>query len=250
MFSFFKKKPALCPVDQETHEWMGQAFSWLWDEFGNETVLGKDILLPDFEHFPIVYNGEEQAAFDSLDIVARQMEVDPHEIQLDFYLEGISEVGAGGIGGSKFFVNSEKDAKKSSGLYHGKQEDGKYHISLEKKNLTDPVFLVATLAHEIAHIKLLGEEWLNKNNESLTDLTTIIFGLGIFNANASFRFSTGFDQWGYRKIGYLTQIEWGYALALYSFLMRNEPDPKWINLLSETVRGNFRRGVLYMKGLQ
>src|ERR1700733_10562896 len=124
MFHLFKKKPPVCPVNNETRVWMGQAVYWLWNQFGAELVRNKRILLPDFDHFPIVYNGEKKAAIESLSIVAAQMDVDPDDIHLDFYSDGISEVGAGGIGGAKLFVNSEEDTGKSRGIYHGEQEDG------------------------------------------------------------------------------------------------------------------------------
>jgi len=246
IFNFFKKKTPVCPVTDDVREWIEEAYSWLLDEFGADIIKAKKIRLPDQENFPIIYNGEHKVAFDTLKIVACQMDVDPNEIVINFYSEGITEIESGGIGSSKVFIGHEKDAKKSSGLYKGKKNDGKYHISLEGENLKDPVGMVATLAHEIAHIKLLGEHRLERNNEQLTDLTTIIYGLGIFNANTAFRFNSGFDQWGYRQLGYLTQIEWGYALALYAYL-RGENTPQWINYLSETVKGNFKRSEQFIK---
>ena len=56
-----------------------------------------------------------------------------------------------------------------------------------RKWLDEPENMVAVLAHEIAHIKLPGESRMEENDERITDLTTIFFGLGIFNANAAFQ---------------------------------------------------------------
>jgi hypothetical protein len=122
----------------------------------------------------------------------------------------------------------------------GKKEDGKYHIGLESKYLNKPEQMIATLAHELAHIKLLGEERLKKNNETLTDLTTIIFGLGMFGANSAFQFRNSFDSWGYSRVGYLTQMDWGYALALLAFI-KDEKSPDWSKFLTLNVRSDFEQ---------
>jgi len=84
--------------------------------------------------------------------------------------------------------------------------------------------MVAVLAHEIAHIKLPGENRMEENDERITDLTTIFFGLGIFNANAAFQTFADSKYYGWSQSGYLTQMEWGYALSLFAFV-REEQEP-------------------------
>ena len=97
--------------------------------------------------------------------------------------------------------------KASAGLFLDKNESGNYEIFVERKNLSDPENLVATLAHEFAHIKLLGEKRLAFNDEFSTDLTTVVFGLGVFNANASFKEHKSYDSYRHNSIGYLMQKE-------------------------------------------
>src|SRR5439155_16827567 len=133
----------------------------------------------------------------------------PDDIHLDIYAEGQSEIDTGGVFGNRIFMQQVEGEKYSGGLYWGKQEDNKYHIGLEQKKLTEPLDMIATLAHEFSHIKLLGEKRIENNNEPLTDLTTVIFGLGIFNANAAFQTRRGVDSWGCSKLGYLSQMECG-----------------------------------------
>ena len=249
MFHLFKNKNPECPVANDTREWMEQAFLWLRDVFGEHNLKNKKILLPDEHCFPVVYDGSTESVMKTLSIVSKQMDVEPDDIKLDYYSEGVNEIGSGGMGGSTVFIKSEEDSKRSSGKYYGKQEDGKYHISLEEENFKDPVALVATLAHEIAHIKLLGEGRIENNSEPLTDLTTVVFGLGIFNANSAFRFASNFEKWEYKKLGYLTQIHWGYALAIYAHL-REENNPIWTKYLSETVKGNFKRSQHFISANQ
>jgi len=98
--------------------------------------------------------------------------------------------------------------------------------------------MVAVLAHEIAHIKLLGEDRLATNNEPLTDLATIFFGLGVFNANEAFRTSQTYESYSWRATGYLSQPQWGYALALFAHL-RDEISPCWIDHLTPNVKSDF-----------
>jgi hypothetical protein len=48
------------------------------------------------------------------------------------------------------------------------------------------------VAHELARVRLLGEQRINTDcgdQEQLTDLATVFFGLGIFTADAAFDYS-------------------------------------------------------------
>ncbi|MEX0966516.1 MAG: hypothetical protein WD077_04710 [Bacteroidia bacterium] len=125
------------------------------------------------------------------------------------------------------------------------RKNGKYHIALDRGNLQRPEILVATIAHELAHVKLLGEKKLETNDEYLTDLTTVFFGLGIFNANSCFQFYQSGARWGYNQLGYLRQEEWAYALALLAF-MREEQNPEWSNFLCTSIKSDFKKSLKYI----
>jgi hypothetical protein len=243
MFGFSKKdKNPLCPIPDERRQWLEHAFEWLTGEFGEQPIRRRRVLIPHHSDFPIRYNGDHQSAHESVAIVARQMEIDPGEIELLFYKEGVDQLDSGGALGNKLYMGESKSA---SGRYFGKADDGKYHIGLEEKNLRQPEFMVATLAHELAHIKLLGEERLEENDEQLTDLTTIAFGLGVFNANAVFTTFQDFQSHGWQKLGYLKQMDWGYVLALFAQL-RGESDPEWAKHLCKNVRSDFVKSCRYL----
>jgi len=248
MFGLFNKKdPNRCPVTEENRIWIETSFNFLLNTFDKQKIKEREILIPHHSHFPIRYNGSDQTAIDTLAIVAKQMEVNPDDIHLDFYSEGPSEISTGAsLGAGRVFLNSTKDDKRSAGLYLGKQEDGKYHILLERGKILEPENMVATLAHEIAHIKLLGEGNLTDNDEKLTDLTTIIFGLGVFSANSAFQSYSGFDFTGWQKLGYLTQMEWGYGLALLAYI-RKEKSPDWIKHLTLNVKSDFKLGMSFIE---
>ena len=247
MFGLFNKnKNSSCPIDEETRQWIDRCFLWLMNSFGKENIIKRKVLTPHYNDFPIKYTGQPQTAFETLKIVASQMEINFDEIHLDIYSEGITEIDTGGFFGNRLFMKNDEQEKYSGGLYWGKHEDNKYHIGLEEKKLKEPQKIVATLSHELAHIKLLGENKLEKNNEHLTDLTTIIFGLGIFNANAAFQTTQGYDSWGWSKSGYLSQMEWGYALALFNYI-REDENPEWINFLTTNVKSDLKQSLKFMK---
>jgi hypothetical protein len=237
MFGLFRRNDNKFIIDESSREMIDSSFNWLITTFGNDFIKVQKILVPHYSDFPIVYNGQADCVIKTLEIVTTHMNVLPEEIELDLYTEGQSDIHTGS---GRVFLRQIKDEKYTSGLYWGKQDDGKYHIGLERKKIKDPEKMVAVLAHEIAHIKLLGEGRIEKNNESLTDLTTIIFGFGIFNANVSFKFYHDYDSWGYSKTGYLTQMEWGYALALYAYI-RGERLPDWISYLTKNIRSDFKK---------
>lgn len=244
MFSFFKHKKNKCPIPEDTRIWMENALIWLINQFREEKILTVKTLLPVQEDFPVQFNGTEQMAYDILAIVAQQMDVDTNRINLDFYNEQLLEIK--GDAGVALNGQQYEDENYSSGLYGGKGTDGKFSIAVELSQLKEPDKLIATLAHEIAHIKILGDGRLKENDEYLTDLVTVFFGLGIFNANTAFRFYTATDKWAYSKQGYLTQQDWGYALALYAYI-RNEKKPYWIKYLTPNIQSDFKKSEAYIQ---
>ncbi|HZH63468.1 MAG TPA: hypothetical protein VEY10_01165 [Flavisolibacter sp.] len=246
MFGLFSNKNnTVCPLDQEMRLWMENSFLWLATQFGQETIVSKTVLEPTAKDFPIRYDGSKDALLKTAEIVAAQMDINFGEVNLQTYDENIKTFD-GGMGHRVFTeVDNDSPEKLAAGLYFGKNEDGKYDIFIEQQSLSQPENIVATLAHEFAHIKILGEKRLELNDELLTDLTTVVFGLGIFNANASFRVNQGFDGWERNSVGYLKQQEWGYALALYAYY-REEQSPDWVKHLSKNIQSDFKKSEAFI----
>lgn len=240
------EKRAGCPVTEQNRLWLEEGFLLLSDLFDPEHIQHRGILIPHYDSFPVKYDGTEQSAHETTKIVSMQMEVAFERIELDFYDDGVTAISTGTPAGDEIFLKTVAGSKQSAGLYEGVTESGQYKIWLNRKQLSHPESMVATLAHEIAHIKLLGENRIDQNNEFLTDLTTIIFGLGIFNANAAFQTYKGFRYYGWQRQGYLTQMQWGYALALFAYI-RGERSPAWIKHLTPNVKGDFLRGQSFIE---
>jgi hypothetical protein len=246
MFGFFSKKNNIeCPIDLGTRLWMENAFLWLATQFGHENIATKPMLLPTPEHFPIRYDGSKESLTKTAEIIAKQMEIDIAEINLEIFEQNIQEFS--GDFGYRIWteVDKESDEKMAAGLYFDKNDQGKYDILVEKKNLSDPENLAAIIAHEFSHIKLLGEKRLDFNDEELTDLTPVVFGLGIFNGNSAFKERKSFDTYGHNSIGYLKQREWGYALALYAYF-RQEENSDWIKYLTVNIRSDFKKSMAFI----
>jgi hypothetical protein len=125
-------------------------------------------------------------------------------------------------------------------------------LAVRRRQLRHPVALAATLAHELAHARLLGEQRIDparSDGEQLTDLTTIFFGTGIFTANAAFDFSQTRSGWQSSHLGYLGETLSGYALAYFAYL-RSELEPDWAAALDANPRAYMRQGLRYLSQTQ
>jgi len=231
---FTKRSPRQCPITAFSHTWLEKNFPFLVQRFGEEEIKHKKILVPNFTDFPVRYDGSDTSAWDTLQILAARMGVPSDSIALDIYKGERTRV----VCGHADSTPSEKDIPK-------KELDGKYHIGMEKKMLADPQGLVAWLAHDLARIRLI-EHPSPQEGKRLADLCTVVLGLGIFNANVSFRETQTATAWGYERIGYLKQCEWGYALALFARL-RGEKDPAWAKHLTQNIRSDFSKSQAYLE---
>lgn len=234
MFNFFKRKP-FEPLDAELRHYFEHNLLCLRRTFPKPTLHKRKVFTPVESDFPIDWNKGEQTAYDLLPIVCRVMDIHPMEIQLEFFSNGVRTINMGSYTEA---INTEGNALEAAGEYFGKNEDGKYVVALEQGLLQHPDNLIATLVHELAHVKLMGHAKMDYNDEMLTDLTTVFFGFGIFNANSAFQFKKSNQGWSWSDLGYLKIDEWAYALALYAYL-RKETNPTWKNHLNATVQKLF-----------
>lgn len=104
-------------------------------------------------------------------------------------------------------------------------------------------------SHELAHVRLLGEERISRDRadqEPLTDLLTVFFGLGIFAANAARDFSQSSSGWQAQRLGYLTEQMFGYGLGCWATL-RAESDPPWAKYLGTNPRTYMKHGLRYLR---
>ncbi len=136
------------------------------------------------------------------------------------------------------------------------QPDRNRHlVTVNPKTLKNLEQLISTLAHEICHPILLAipEEPPGGSDmeEFATDLAMVFFGFGIFGANNALVHNqyrdeaTGTQGWSISRSGYLTQNEWGYALAIKTLLMPHTEDDGSSHLVGGALV-NYRKNLKYL----
>lgn len=231
-----------CPVDAETKEWIENAFDWLIEELGIEILRDVEVLLPIEEHFPDAFDGSNASIRRMVDRVCGYMDVDPKSVEVRFYRNE--------DGSSIHQFAASESGQHALGTY--RMHNGKYLISLDTSQTGNAQAMVATIAHELGHVILLGEDRLDPDHpdhEPMTDLLTVFYGFGVFNGNSVF----SFEQWtnvsgqGWRaeRRGYLTEEMFGYALALFASV-RGESKPDWAPYLNTNVRSYFRSSTKFI----
>lgn len=232
MFGWFRGK-ACCPVEPDRRAWLVGRTRWLIGEFGLEAARQAEVILPSEQFFPEAYDASPEAGRVLFDRVSHYLRIDPTGIDLLFWEEHAPTVDERDLSGG------------AAGLYEGSTLGTR--ISLEASALADPLLLVATAAHELAHVLLLGQGRLTDeepDHEELTDLLTIYLGFGVFTANSRVRDRSmrhgHVESWSIRRLGYLDQASVGFALALWGRL-REERSPVWANHLCADVRAVFNQ---------
>lgn len=240
-----------CPVSTPQQAWIESSMKWFAGEFGTEPLLG-GIVLPG-PNLVSGYSGTKRQIGRLIAGVCSVMSVKPSDLIVEF-----------------FDLRELKDEQARRGrlaVGHYYVEDGRPVIGLDISEASDPHYLTAIIAHELGHVRLLGEGRITaarKDHERLTDLLTVYFGFGIFSTNAALRFresARGFSvqplgyldertlnaarNEGYSRLGYLTEAEFGYAMSCYAWL-RGETDPDWAGHLDPGPRAHLRQGLRYL----
>lgn len=131
------------------------------------------------------------------------------------------------------------------------EPDGAVVITYAPGLLDDPMSLVATLAHEMAHYLLASEVDLveDETHELMTDLAVAYAGLGVFGANSAFSFQQHGDAfgqgWSSRSSGYLSPRSWAFALAVFGELRGD--DGGMADYLKPEIDGLRRQAVKYLR---
>jgi hypothetical protein len=238
MFGWFK---ASCPVDPRAKCWIEERLDWLADEFGLDVFTRRAMVLPLEEYFPDRYCGDYETVRVLLDRVCGYMDADPNRVELHIF-DDSRELRLG-------LVNDQGHGIPTAAGLYDEQLD-KTIIRIAQSQLSDPMDLVGTLAHELAHLRLLGEQRIDPeifDNELLTDLTVVFHGLGIFLANKPRAWRSLMTTWpdsNDKRSEYMTQPMFGYALA-HSAWFRGEQKPHWMKALRLDARTSFKQGVRY-----
>jgi len=238
--------PPRLPIDNRTQQWIDSGFQRMSSLLGKDRMLKADVILPTDKYFPDKY--EKSGA--GLEVLFRRvctfMKVDRTKVELALIPDRGSEL-------KKNMPYWEDQSSGPAGLYDG-ASDRELPVVLVKETFAgDPTGAVAVMAHELAHVILLGGNLIDregKDMEPLTDLATVFLGLGIFTANVAFRYEKHQDNrvegWSVSKTGYLSEEMFGYALAKFA-LDRKETDPVWRKHLASNIRSHFRNSLKWLE---
>jgi hypothetical protein len=235
--------PPTCPCDPVAKKWVEDRLRWLSRHFGLHILLERPVILPTDEFFPDVYDGSKQAVRRMFRRVCKYMEVDPEAVELKLFTDRTP--------GSIATIDPTRGF--AAGTWEGGEGPWqKGVIRIERSALDRPGDLVGTMAHELAHQRLLGESRAEADafdNELLTDLTAVYHGFGVFLANNP-RKSTGeLTYWPdttLRRPEYLSEPMLGYAMAHIAWF-RDEDRPAWGKHLRWAPRAVFKQGLRYLQ---
>jgi hypothetical protein len=240
-----------CPVSAPRQIWIETSMKWFADEFGREPLDAGIVLQgPNLQSG---YTGTPRQIRRLVAGVCTAMSLGSIDLVLEFFdLREMDDAEA-------------RKGKRAVGHYY--VEDGRPVIGLDVSEASDAGYLTAIIAHELCHVRLLGEGRITrerKDHERLTDLLTVYFGFGIFSTNAALRYGEtkrGFSikpqgyldertlnaarNDGYSRIGYLSEAEFAYAMACYAWL-RGEPEPEWAADLDPGPRVHLEQGLAYL----
>ncbi|TDD78020.1 hypothetical protein E1293_24900 [Actinomadura darangshiensis] len=241
-----------CPVEVPQQAWIEASMAWFAREFGREPVM-RATVVPSSELRSTAVTPTPRQIEGLVSGLCELMEVDRAELTLELFDRAGEDPAAA------------RKERRTVGHYY--VENGRPVIGLDVTEASDVCYLTAVIAHELCHVRLLGEERITadrKDHERLTDLLTVYFGLGVFTANAALRFGEtkrGFSVQplgyldertlnatrndGYSRLGYLTEREFGYAMACYAWL-RRDTEPDWARSLDPGLRVLLRQGLAYL----
>jgi hypothetical protein len=232
-------------VDEKSKEWIDAGFQRLSMLFGKDKTLKTEVILPIDKYFADKYEKNEAGLETLFQRVCAFMEVERTKVELVM----IPDHSAGLRETMPYWSDHHSGA---AGLYDSGSEADIPTVALRETLAADPMAAVAVMAHELAHVILLGEKLIDRDSkdmEQMTDLATVFLGMGIFTANVAFRYEKHStyrtEGWSVSKTGYLSEEMFGYALAKFAF-ERKESQPAWANYLSSNIHSHFKRSLKWL----
>ncbi|MEP2059291.1 MAG: hypothetical protein ABJJ05_15880 [Maribacter litoralis] len=216
---FWNKKRKL-PITDEDKVWVDDDLNWLRTELGEEHFMEIRTVTPTKDFYERTFDGTEKDAEFILVRTMELMNIRDVKIDLDFFSGSPIEMTDGTVLSSPADINGSW--KSAAGTFEQSSEGTK--ISIETQQLKNPISLIATISHELAHQILLGENRIEENDEYLTDLTAITYGFGIFIGNSRFQFSASGFGWQSGGQGYLPEQIIAYSMAWLSNVRSEKTD--------------------------
>lgn len=216
MFKFFKSKSLLSQPDIE---FQVATFKWLLKNFGGDDFYKTiNLVLPTKEYFPSKVDSPEGAAIETFEAVKKHAGLENWACKLEIQEEDANPVVAPTLA-------IQNGPASPHGTFQ-ETEENEVIITYNPALASQPIQLIATFAHELAHyLTATSKEeppggW--DNWEFATDITATFLGFGVFMSNSAFSFSqfsnSDAQGWKSSRNGYLSETEHIYALAIFNGL--------------------------------
>jgi hypothetical protein len=245
IFKFWQKKSEP-PITENDKEWIEHSLLVLAEMFTPEFFRSLVTITPDKHYFDRNFTGTEEDVHFILETVASIMNIKPWEIQLMFFSEQPTRFSEGV---SATPPEKLKGRWKSSDGELVDKGFGHKEIWIELGQMNDPISLIATISTELAKYKLMDEYAVKDDINILSDLTSIIFGFGIFKGNSYFKFAqwtgTTHQGWQMQKRGGLPEPIIAYVMAWLAHYRRE--DISWQHYLNKTMKNYFEKSYKYIK---
>ncbi len=229
-----------CPCDPEAKKWVETRLAWIRREFRSTVYSDRATVLPVKYFFPEPYVPSEEGLHTLVATVCEFMEVPFHRVRIRLTHDP----------NRTWFVNGDGDPiPHAAGTYESSRSG--YVLTFDTEELNHPNLIIATIAHELAHARLLGERRLRDtpfDNELLTDLTAVALGFGVFLANSPRVWSSQYSTWPGShlvKPEYMTPPMFGYALGLAAWFEGTQK-PQWARFLGPAVTSDFKQAVRFL----
>ncbi|WP_267550597.1 hypothetical protein [Rhizobium rhizogenes] len=241
---FWSPKPTISADDED---WQLSAWEWLLENLGGVDALkALTSKYPRHADFPKSGRSGHAHVIFVFSYLCQLLKLDAEGFEIRQQEKAIEPH----LGGLALVQNVPQDP---GGTYS--TANNRHIITYEPGVVRDLEQLIAVLIHEICHSILFSiptrpPDWA-ENEEFVTDLATVFFGFGVFGGNQSFQFSqyrddaSGTQGWSTRRLGYLTQNEWGFALAVRAMLT-NEDISLTEEYATSGLRANFIRNRRYL----
>jgi hypothetical protein len=217
-----------CPVDTYEKAWTEWTLRSLASEFSIDALLKARVILPTPEFFPeLAGNLSELDAERILDRLCGYLAIERNKVRLEV----------------------RPDANTVATIAPLPTATPVTTIRVLKAQLAQPLLLIPALLHELANQKLAARVEKDRTFDWSVELLPIFFGLGIFGANASmqkeFRSDASWNGWRSGQSGVLPVRVFGYALASFAFIRRDE-NPSWAEYLIPDARVTMQAGLRYL----
>jgi hypothetical protein len=210
----FWRKPR-ATIDAETIDWVLECWEWLDEVLGPvDAEPQRQLLMPSRTEFPDTRLVGHARADHYFKLVREKCGMQDWPVDLKAQARGTD------LGASIVFGGHIK-AQPPLGSFQLRRNAAV--ITYDPGILDQPIQLIATFAHELAHYLL--KSWHCEPpggaelEELATDLATVHMGFGLFGANTAFEFkqTANYDNQGWQTggAGYLGENGWCFALALF-----------------------------------